>query len=152
MFCCHLRRRWILFWRELKNWKVAVDRQRPAWRGEDVAVMLETVVQRRGVPHSITRDGLFVATWDALDWGTPEDALPSCGVGASTSTDGGRSWSEAVLTGTPCDGPKVTSNPNTGTVYGHSSSFIGPRSTGNPDTPFGDISTRWLVSSTDGVN
>jgi len=100
---------------------------------------------------AITPDGTFYLTFDNMDWGTPEDALPAGGIGVSKSTDGGRTWSRPVLTGTPLDGPKTVADPNTGTIYGASSSVLGPLATGDPKTPHGKVRTRWLVSSKDGL-
>jgi hypothetical protein len=106
----------------------------------------------RGDP-SVTAgaDGAFYFSWDALDWGTPEAALPSAGVAVTKSTDGGLTWRDPVLTGVPADGPKVTADPNTGTIYAAASSALGPLSTGDPNAPFNPHRDRWLVSSTDGV-
>jgi hypothetical protein len=98
------------------------------------------------------RDGTFYASWDAADWGSPEKTLPAGGIAVSMSRDGGKTWSGPVLSTTPLDGPKITTDPVTGTVYVHSSTYLGPRSTGNPDTPMGTVSTRWLAHSKDGVH
>jgi len=96
-------------------------------------------------------DGTFYASWDANDWGTPEKTLPRAGVAVSKSTDGGKSWSPPVLSGTPVDGPKLTADLNDGRIYVSSSTFLGPRSTGNSNVPMGTVNTRWLASSRDGV-
>jgi hypothetical protein len=66
---------------------------------------------------AVTRDGTFYISFDANDWGTPEHPLPDSGVGVSKSTDGGLTWGVPVLAGTAIDGPKLTSDPNTGMVY-----------------------------------
>jgi hypothetical protein len=97
-------------------------------------------------------DGTFYASWDANDWGTPDRMMPAAGVGTSMSRDGGKTWSPAVLTGTPSDAPKLVVDQQTGTIYGASSSFLGPRSTGNPNLPMNPTMDRWLVTSTDGVH
>ena len=99
-----------------------------------------------------TSDGTFYLSFDLLDWGTPEKALPAAGIGVSKSTDGGKTWSDPELTGTPADGPKITSDPTTSTVYIASSTTIGPRATGDPSTPPGKVSDRWIASSKDGVH
>jgi hypothetical protein len=106
----------------------------------------------RGDP-SVTAgpDGAFYFSWDALDWGTPDAALPSAGVAASKSTDGGLTWSDPVLTGVPADGPKVSSDLNTGTIFAAGSSALGPLSTGDPKAQFNVSRDRWLVSSKDGM-
>ena len=97
-------------------------------------------------------DGTFYVSWDANYWGTPDNALPSAGVAVTRSTDGGRTWSEPVITGTPVDGPKVTADLVTGTIYAASSTNRGPKSTGDPDAAVDPVNTRWVVSSTDGVH
>jgi hypothetical protein len=66
---------------------------------------------------TVTPDGTFYLSFDANDWGTPEHTLPDSGVGVSKSTDGGLTWGVPVLAGTKVDGPKVTSDPNTGMIY-----------------------------------
>ena len=96
-------------------------------------------------------DGTFYASWDANDWGTPEKTLPRAGVAVSKSTDGGKTWSPPVLSGTPVDGPKLTADLIDGRIYVSSSTFLGPRSTGNSNVPMGTVNTRWLASSRDGV-
>src|SRR4029077_3438784 len=81
-----------------------------------------------------------------------EKTLPRAGVAVSKSTDGGKTWSAPVLTGTPVDGPKLTADLSTGTIYASSSTYLGPRSTGNSNVPMGTVNTRWLASSRDGVH
>jgi len=97
-------------------------------------------------------DGTFYLSWDDLNWGSPENALPNAGVAVSKSTDGGRTWSVPVLTGTPVDGPKLAADLNTGTIYEASSSNLGPHATGDAHSPQGKLWDRWLVSSKDGVH
>jgi hypothetical protein len=101
---------------------------------------------------TVTPDGTFYFGFDDNNWGTPEKALPNAGVGVSKSTDGGLTWSTPVLTGTPVDGPKVLADQSTGTIYSTSSTYLGPRSTGDPNSPPGKINTRWVASSKDGVH
>ena len=101
---------------------------------------------------TVTPDGTFYFSFDDLNWGTPEHGLPSAGVGVVKSTDGGLSWTGPVLTGTPVDGPSIVADTNTGTVYAASSTYLGPRSTGDAKAPQGKINTRWLASSMDGVH
>jgi Neuraminidase (sialidase) len=96
-------------------------------------------------------DGTFYFSFDDNNWGTPEKPLPNAGVAVSKSTDGGRTWSVPVLGGTPVDGPRVTADPVTGTVYVSSSGRLGPTSTGDKSTPKGTVQSRWVASSQDGV-
>jgi hypothetical protein len=97
-------------------------------------------------------DGTFYATWDANDWGSPEHTLPAAGVAVSMSRDGGRTWSEPVLTGVPVDGPKVAADLADGRIYAAASTFRGARSTGNPADGLDPHSDRWVASSHDGVH
>ena len=78
--------------------------------------------------------------------------MPNAGVSVSKSTDGGLTWSEPILGGTPADGPKITTDLSSGMIYLASSSQIGPRSTGDPKTPVQKDADRWLISSKDAVN
>jgi len=74
------------------------------------------------------------------------------GIEVTKSTDGGLTWSDPVLTGTPLDHPRITSDLSTGVIYESSTGWVpGPTASGDPTTPFGP-NDRWLVSSTDGVN
>ena len=99
---------------------------------------------------AVTADGTFYLSFDNMDWGSPDNALVAGGIGVSKSKDGGKTWSNPMLTGTPMDGPKIVADTSTGTVYAASSTVLGPLSTGNPDTPRGKVNTRWLASSKDG--
>ena len=110
-------------------------------------------IRSAGDPHiTAGPDGTFYFSFDSLNWGTTEKALPNAGVSVSKSTDGGRTWSEPILTGVPADGPKITSDLSTGTIYLAASSRLGPRSTGDPNAPVQPNADRWLTSSKDGVN
>lgn len=104
-----------------------------------------------------TADGTFYIAWDSEHEGLTTTATYG-GIAISKSTDGGRTWSTPVLTGTPVDRPWLTADLSTGTIYEASGSppgtgFLGSFSTGNPSLPFnappGD---RWLVASRDGVH
>ena len=100
-------------------------------------------------------DGTFYLGWDALNWGMADDYLPNAGIAVSKSIDGGLTWSEPVLTGTPADRPWITVDQSTGTIYevsGCPACPLGPRSTGDPNSPAGTIGDKWLVTSQDGVN
>jgi hypothetical protein len=104
----------------------------------------------------VTADGTFYIQYNILNWGTPENFSPFSAVAFSKSLDGGRTWSEPVLTEGPSDFPYMAVDQSTGTVYSLSGlpfTPLGPRSTGNPNspilTPFGDA---FVEASRDGVN
>jgi hypothetical protein len=128
---------------------------------------------------TVTAKGTFYLGWDSMNLGiiylppgyqfggvtvcpsaTPPPGCPTGGlidggIAVSKSTDGGRTWSTPVLTGTGVDRPWMTTDLSTGTVYEASSGFVdSSMSTGNPSLPiFGNgISDRWVVSSPDGVH
>jgi hypothetical protein len=110
-------------------------------------------IRSAGDPHvTATADGTFYFSFDNMNWGTTDKPLTNAGIGVSKSTDGGRTWSVPVLSGTPIDGPKITADLSTGTIYEASSSQLGPNSTGDSNTPRGKITDRWLVSSKDGIH
>jgi hypothetical protein len=91
----------------------------------------------------------FCFSWDSLDWGTRESALPAAGVAASKSTDGVLTWNEPTLTGVPADGAKITSDPNMGVIYVAGSSALGPISTGDPNAHSTRIATAgWFPQKT----
>jgi hypothetical protein len=109
-------------------------------------------LQGMGDPSlTVTPDGTFYASWDDNNWGTPEHGIPDTGIAVTKSTDGGLTWSDPVLSGTPTDGPKITADQTTGTVYVSSTGTLGPLSSGDPNAPKGAFGDRWLVSSADGV-
>jgi hypothetical protein len=73
----------------------------------------------------------------------------------SKSTDGGMTWSEPTLTGTPIDRAWLTTDLSTGRVYMASGDpplfgTLGPESTADPNAPVSAISDRWLASSRNG--
>jgi hypothetical protein len=110
-------------------------------------------------PLMVTADGTFYIGYNAVNWGDWEapipNGFPNGGIGVIKSTDGGRTWKGAWLTGTPADWPYGGSDVSTGTIYvvsGTPMSDLGPRATGNPDSPTGGLLDRWLASSQDGVN
>ena len=103
---------------------------------------------------TVEPDGTFCLGWDALNWDMGDDYLPNAGVAVSKSTDGGMTWSEPVLTGTPADLPWITVDQSTGTIYevsGCAACPLGPRSTGAPNAPAGPFGDKWFVTSQDGV-
>jgi hypothetical protein len=106
---------------------------------------------------AVTADGTFYVGFDVQS--SIANGIPAfaAGVGVSKSTDGGLTWSRPVIVGTPIDRPWMVSDLSTGTVYETSGSppangTLGPFSTGDPNSPSGTISDRWLVSSQDGVH
>ena len=97
-------------------------------------------------------DGSFYIGFDDLNWNDPNYALPTCGIGIDKSSDGGMTWTGAVLSGTGCDGPKVTTDLSDGRIYEASTSPLGSRASADPTQGFATTPTdRYLVSSTDGV-
>jgi len=101
-------------------------------------------------------DGTFYAAWDIFNWNVPLDALKNGGIAASKSTDGGLTWSPAVLTGTALDNPKIITDRTTGRVYEASQGAFGSKlATGNPSDPLfppGIAGDRYVVASADGVS
>jgi hypothetical protein len=97
---------------------------------------------------TVTSNGTFYIGWDDMQL---VGAIAG-GIAVSRSTDGGLTWSEPTLTGTPIDRPWMVADLSTGTIYeaSGSPSQLGPLSTGDPSSPVGTISDRWLVSSNDG--
>ncbi len=112
-----------------------------------------------------TTDGTFYVAWDDLHM-TDTDLLNTGGVlnggvAVSKSTDGGRTWSEPVLTQTPEDRAWLVTDPSTNKLYvssglpslfGVKDGLLGPRSTGDRNAAIGNVNDRWLVASTDGVH
>jgi hypothetical protein len=100
-------------------------------------------------------DGTFYLSMNTLNWGSPTNFVPFSGVAVSKSTDGGRTWGQPVLVGTPGDFPYLTVDETTGTVYSMSGNVGTPlggnRSLGGPSTPtsFGDA---FVSASSDGVH
>jgi hypothetical protein len=127
----------------------------PAFRGFPGEAMDHSDLITRADPMvTATADGTFYIGWDAIAPIGPLN-VKAGGIAVSKSTDGGRTWSTPVLTGTGVDRPWMTADLSTGTVYEASAGPIDSNiSTGNPALPpFGNgISDRWVVSSSDGVN
>jgi hypothetical protein len=106
---------------------------------------------------TVTADGTFYIGFDDMHLAYPPPALVDAGIAVTKSTDGGLTWSQPVLAGTPTDRPWMTTDLSTGTIYEASGSpptqgRLGPASTGNPNAPVSTINDRWLVSSQDGVH
>jgi VCBS repeat-containing protein len=95
-------------------------------------------------------NGNFYIGFDDLNWNDPSNALPSCGIGVDRSIDGGMTWTGAQLSGTGCDGPKVTTDLSDGRIYEASTSPLGSRADGQPGPPATTPTDRYLVSSLDG--
>jgi hypothetical protein len=103
---------------------------------------------------TVTADGTFYIGWDALAVSKPL-VVKDGGIAVSKSTDGGRTWSTPVLTGTGVDRPWMTADLSTGTIYEASAGPVDSNiSTGNPALPpaGNGISDRWVVSSPDGLH
>lgn len=102
-------------------------------------------------------DGTFYLAWDDIHFANlPTTIIRDAGIAVSTSKDGGRTWSDPVLTGTPVDRPFFATDLSTGVVYEASTSQLGANSKGDPSIPPSPIGgpggDRWLVSSRDGVH
>jgi hypothetical protein len=98
-----------------------------------------------------TPDGAFYLSEDVINFQATGFILKDGGVAVSKSTDGGRTWSTPVLTGTAGDRPFITSDASTGTVYEESGELtLGAGSTANPNAPNMGLPGRYLVASTDG--
>jgi hypothetical protein len=143
----------------------------PAFRGIECPGPMGAVVCE-GTDHSdllsmgdpmvtVTADGTFYLGWDSMNLGFQNippfgvvGSLIDGGIAVSKSTDGGRTWSTPVLTGTGVDRPWMTTDLSSGTVYEASSGFVnGSMSTGNPKLPlFSSAPDRWVVSSPDGLH
>jgi hypothetical protein len=102
-------------------------------------------------------DGTFYIAWNDMHMTTTRpNGILNGGLAVSKSTDGGLTWSQPTLAGTPNDRPFMTADLSTGTVYvasGNPPIFgnLGPTSTADPNAPVGAITDRWLASSSDGV-
>lgn len=143
-------------------------------------LMVHTDLVSRGDPMvTVTANGTFYIGWDAMDLGSiylpagftfggqvicpAGTAPPGCpihglvdgGIAVSKSTDGGRTWSAPVLTGTGDDRPWMTADLSTGTIYEASSGGIeSSMSSGDPLLPSnvpGITQDRYVVSSRNGV-
>lgn len=152
----------------------------PSYRGFPGEGTNHSDLLSRGDPMvTVTANGTFYLGWDSMNLGTlylppgyvfggvtvcpattpapgcPTGGLIDGGIAVSKSTDGGRTWSTPVLTGTGVDRPWMTTDLATGTVYEASSGFVdSSMSTGNPNLPLAGngIADRWIVSSEDGVH
>lgn len=116
-------------------------------------------VRSRGEgPIAATPDGSFYIGFNAINWGnwesTPQTFFPNGGVGVIKSTDGGVTWRWMSYSHTPADWPYGGADPVTGTFYVTSGiagiTPLGPRSTGDANSPLGKIADRWVSSTKDG--
>ncbi|MBN1847134.1 MAG: exo-alpha-sialidase [Deltaproteobacteria bacterium] len=144
---------------------VSFDRGK-TWTKSDVSGLYPAghpeIISKGESPIMFTPDGTLYIGFNALNWGDweadPPTFLPSAGIGIIKSIDGGLTWSDPVLTGTPADFPYGCSDLSMDDmIYVVSGlgapSFLGPRSTGDPDSPIlSTVGDRWLVFSDDGVN
>jgi len=64
----------------------------------------------------------------------PTTIVDQGGIVVSKSTDGGLTWSDPVLAGTPLDRPKLTADLSAGVIYGSSTGTLGRLFTGDPTT------------------
>ena len=163
-----------------RTWKEVSFPSIPAFRGFPGEGADHSDLLSMGDPMvTVTANGTFYLGWDSMNLGIiylppgyvfggvtvcpASTPLPGCptgglidgGIAVSRSTDGGRTWSTPVLTGTGVDRPWMTTDLSSGTVYEASSGFVdSSMSTGNPNLPiFGNgITDRWVVSSPDGVH
>ncbi len=104
---------------------------------------------------SVGPNGTFYLQMNTLDWGTPTNFAPAAGVALSKSTDGGRTWSQPVLIGTPGDFPYLTVDQSTGTIYSLSgdSPLCSRQSCVNPSTPpQTTFSDAFVAASRNGVH
>jgi hypothetical protein len=100
-----------------------------------------------------TADGTFYIAWNDMHETLQRlNGNLDGGVAVSKSTDGGLTWSQPVLTGTPIDRPWLVSDLSTGAIYEASGEpplfgLLGPGSTGDANAPLGTIADRWLAAS-----
>ena len=145
-----------------RTWKKVDFPSTPAFRDFPGEASSHSDLVSRGDPMvTVTANGTFYIGWDSMHLGFQNipghgvvGSLIDGGIAVSKSTDGGRTWSTPVLTGTGVDRPWLTTDLATGTIYEASSGFVhGSMSTGNPKLPiFSSPADRWVVSSRDGVH
>ncbi|MFI5047041.1 MAG: sialidase family protein [Acidimicrobiia bacterium] len=115
------------------------------------------LVERGDPLLTVGPDGTFYLGWDDIRFcDCPTTIIDAGGIAISKSTNGGRTWSKPVLSGTPVDRPFFAVDHSTGTIYEASSGSLGANSKGDPSLPKSAIgapgSDRWLVASRDGVH
>lgn len=119
----------------------------------------DPMVRSRGEgPIAVTPDGTFYIGFNAINWGnwasSPQTFFPNGGVGVIRSTDSGKTWEWASYSHTPANWPYGGADSITGTLYVTSGiagmTPLGPRSTGDPNSPTGATADRWISSTDDG--
>jgi hypothetical protein len=105
---------------------------------------------------SVAPNGTFIFSEDVVNFingfTTPTIARDA-GIAVSVSTDGGRTWSTPVLSGTAADRDFMAVDASTGTIYLESGATqLGTASTLNPSAPNTGPAGRFLVASTDGAH
>jgi hypothetical protein len=113
------------------------------------------LVERGDPLITVGPDGTFYLGWDDIRFcACPETIIDAGGIAISKTTDGGRTWSKPVLSGTPVDRPFFATDQSTGVIYEASTGQLGAPSEGDPNLPEVPITApgdRWLVASRDGV-
>jgi hypothetical protein len=114
------------------------------------------LVERGDPLITVGPNGTFYLGWDDIRFcDCDATIIDAGGIAISKSTDGGRTWSKPVLSGTPVGRPFFATDQSTGVIYEASSGQLGAPSEGNPDLPEIPITApgdRWLVASRDGVH
>ncbi|HEV3451446.1 MAG TPA: sialidase family protein [Acidimicrobiia bacterium] len=137
---------------------VSLDRGKTWRRSADVPAFPpgHTDLVERGDPLiTAGPDGTFYLAWDDIHFANlPTTIIRDAGIAVSKSTDGGRTWSKPVLTGTPVDRPFFAADLSTGMIYETSTGALGANSKADqnlPPSPIGGPGNdRWLVASRDG--
>jgi hypothetical protein len=78
-------------------------------------------------------DGAFYLGWDATHFADVHYYTDFGGIPMSKSTDGGKTWSTPIRSGSSLDGGRLVADPNTGVIYTLSSGKPGPSPTSSLD-------------------
>jgi hypothetical protein len=99
-------------------------------------------------------NGTFYLAWDAAHFANlPTTFSEYGGIATSKSSDGGRTWSQPVFTGTTTDRPFMHVDQSSGIIYEASTGPVpSPMGTGDPTTQITSAADRYLTSSRDGVH
>ena len=108
---------------------------------------------------TVTPNGTFYMAWDAVYFHPDTPMYATFGaIPISKSTDGGKTWSTPILTGSSPDGGRLVTDPATGVIYTFSSGMpgAGPMSLGDPNIRITKEKghtgmSRHFLSSKDGV-